>query len=132
MSKSLGNTIEISASPEEIRAKLKPAFTDPARLRRSDPGNPEVCAIYTWYQKFLPEEADLTAAECRTRRARLRRLQEALAERRRRALRAAARAARALREPAGGLDEIVRPAASGRARCARETMARVHDAMGIG
>jgi tryptophanyl-tRNA synthetase len=42
MSKSLGNTIEISASPEEIRTKIKPAFTDPARLRRSDPGTPEI------------------------------------------------------------------------------------------
>jgi len=66
MSKSLGNTIEISASPEEIRAKLKPAFTDPARQRRNDPGNPEVCAIYTYYRKFMPDEAELTAQECRS------------------------------------------------------------------
>lgn len=66
MSKSLGNTIEISASPDEIKARLMPAFTDPARQRRSDPGNPEVCAVYTWYQRFMPAEADLTAAECRS------------------------------------------------------------------
>jgi len=66
MAKSLGNTIEIAATPEEIIAKLKPAFTDPARLRRSDPGHPEICAIYTYYQKFLPQEADITAQECRT------------------------------------------------------------------
>ncbi|MFO7652961.1 MAG: tryptophan--tRNA ligase [Candidatus Krumholzibacteriia bacterium] len=66
MSKSLGNTIEISASPDEIRAAIMPAFTDPARKRRSDPGNPEVCAIYHWYRKFMPEEAELTAFECST------------------------------------------------------------------
>jgi tryptophanyl-tRNA synthetase len=66
MSKSLGNTIEMAASPEEIKAKLMPAFTDPARKRRSDPGNPEVCAVYTWYQKFMPEAAEETALECRT------------------------------------------------------------------
>jgi len=66
MSKSLGNTIEISASPEEIEQKLRPAFTDPARLRRSDPGNPEVCAIYTYYQKFMPAHVEQTAAECRS------------------------------------------------------------------
>ncbi|MBD3221592.1 tryptophan--tRNA ligase [bacterium] len=66
MSKSLGNTIEIAASPEEIKQKLMPAFTDPARKRRSDPGDPEVCAIYTWYKKFMPEAADETAYECRT------------------------------------------------------------------
>ncbi len=66
MSKSLGNTIEIAASPEEILEKIRPAYTDPARLRRSDPGHPEVCAVYTWYRKFLPEEAEATAAECRS------------------------------------------------------------------
>ena len=66
MSKSLGNTSEIAASPEEIRAKLKPAFTDPARLRRADPGHPEVCAIYTWWQKFAPDGVEQTATECRT------------------------------------------------------------------
>ncbi len=65
MSKSLGNTIEISASPEEILKKIKPAYTDPARQRRSDPGHPEVCAVYTWYQKFLPDEVEATAEECR-------------------------------------------------------------------
>ncbi len=65
MSKSLGNTVEISASPEEILAKIKPAFTDPGRLRRSDPGRPEVCAVYTWFQKFLPDQAAETARECR-------------------------------------------------------------------
>ncbi len=66
MSKSLGNTIEISASPEDIIKKMRPAFTDPARLRKSDPGNPEICAIYTWYRKFMPQEVEQTAAECRT------------------------------------------------------------------
>jgi len=66
MSKSLGNTIEIAASPEDIAAKLRTAYTDPNRLRRSDPGDPEVCAIHTYYQKFMPEEAELTAQECRT------------------------------------------------------------------
>ena len=52
-------------TPDEIRTKIKPAFTDPARLRRSDPGHPEVCGVYTWYQKFLPEAVPegQTAAE---------------------------------------------------------------------
>ena len=66
MSKSLGNTVDISAPPEEILEKVKAAYTDPQRLRRSDPGNPDVCAIHTWYQKFMPEDAELTATECRT------------------------------------------------------------------
>lgn len=55
MSKSLGNTIELGDSPERIQEKIKPAFTDPQRLRRSDPGRPEVCLIYTYWSKFAPE-----------------------------------------------------------------------------
>jgi tryptophanyl-tRNA synthetase len=57
--------VEIADSPEAIRTKLKTAFTDPQRLRRSDPGDPDVCAVYQWYQKFLPAEARSTADECR-------------------------------------------------------------------
>jgi tryptophanyl-tRNA synthetase len=57
MSKSLGNTIELADSPEEIERKMKSAFTDPQRKRRSDPGRPEVCLIYTYWNKFKPEEA---------------------------------------------------------------------------
>jgi tryptophanyl-tRNA synthetase len=57
MSKSLGNTIEMADSPEEIEKKVKTAFTDPQRRRRSDPGRPEVCLIYTYWEKFKPESA---------------------------------------------------------------------------
>ncbi len=65
MSKSLGNTIEIAASPEEIAAQLRTAFTDPNRLRRTDPGDPEICAIHTYYKKFLPDDVEACAEECR-------------------------------------------------------------------
>jgi len=57
MSKSLGNTIELADSPEEIQKKIKTAFTDPQRKRRSDPGRPEVCLIYTYWDKFKPEKS---------------------------------------------------------------------------
>jgi tryptophanyl-tRNA synthetase len=55
MSKSLGNTIELADSPEEIQKKIRSAFTDPQRKRRDDPGRPEVCLIYTYWNKFAPE-----------------------------------------------------------------------------
>jgi tryptophanyl-tRNA synthetase len=55
MSKSLGNTIELADSPEEIDRKIRTAFTDPQRKRRTDPGRPEVCLIYTYWNKFAPE-----------------------------------------------------------------------------
>jgi tryptophanyl-tRNA synthetase len=57
MSKSLGNTIEIADTPEEIDRKIRTAFTDPQRQRRSDPGRPEVCVIYTYWNKFSPDDA---------------------------------------------------------------------------
>jgi tryptophanyl-tRNA synthetase len=66
MSKSLGNTIDLADSPEEIDGKIKTAFTDPERQRRSDPGRPEVCLIYTYWTKFKPEGAATTYEECTT------------------------------------------------------------------
>src|SRR5581483_3485710 len=50
MSKSLGNTIGLLEPPEAIWEKLKPAATDPARVTRKDPGNPERCNIFTIHQ----------------------------------------------------------------------------------
>jgi tryptophanyl-tRNA synthetase len=55
MSKSYDNAIFLSDSPEEITAKIKPMVTDPARKRRSDPGNPEVCPVYDLHKVFTPK-----------------------------------------------------------------------------
>jgi tryptophanyl-tRNA synthetase len=52
MSKSIGNTITLGESDDAIRAKLKTAATDPARVRRTDPGNPDVCNVYTLHRFF--------------------------------------------------------------------------------
>ena len=57
MSKSLGNAIGILDLPEVIEKKLKGAFTDPLKLRRGDPGRPEVCNIYTMHRGFSPPDA---------------------------------------------------------------------------
>jgi tryptophanyl-tRNA synthetase len=56
MSKSYGNTITLSETDEEIRKKTKVMVTDPARKRRSDPGNPDVCPVYDWHKLFSAEE----------------------------------------------------------------------------
>ncbi len=55
MSKSYDNAIFLSDSPEEIIAKIKPMVTDPARKRRNDPGNPEVCPVYDLHKVFTPK-----------------------------------------------------------------------------
>jgi len=67
MSKSLGNTIDLLESPEAVWEKLRPAVTDPARVRRSDPGTPEVCNIYHLHKAFSPPATvEHVAVQCRT------------------------------------------------------------------
>jgi tryptophanyl-tRNA synthetase len=56
MSKSYGNTITLNETDEEIRKKTKVMVTDPARKRRTDPGNPDVCPVYDWHKLFSAEE----------------------------------------------------------------------------
>ncbi|HKA90056.1 MAG TPA: tryptophan--tRNA ligase [Haliangiales bacterium] len=58
MSKSLGNTITLSEPEADVRKKLATAATDPKRVRRKDPGNPDDCNVYTIH-KFFSSEADL-------------------------------------------------------------------------
>ncbi|NUN15952.1 MAG: tryptophan--tRNA ligase [Myxococcales bacterium] len=66
MSKSLGNTIGIIESPESMWDKLRPAFTDPARQRKSDPGEPTRCNIFTLHGYFTPaENQNEIASACR-------------------------------------------------------------------
>ena len=56
MSKSYDNAIFLSDPPAAITAKIKPMVTDPARKRRTDPGNPEVCPVYDLHKIFTPQE----------------------------------------------------------------------------
>jgi len=72
MSKSYGNAITLSESDADIRAKTKVMVTDPARKRRTDPGNPDVCPAYDWHKLFAPPTPegmatlDWAAQGCRT------------------------------------------------------------------
>jgi tryptophanyl-tRNA synthetase len=67
MSKSYGNTITLSESDADIRAKTKVMVTDPARKRRTDPGNPDVCPVYDWHKLFSTRETlEWSAQGCRT------------------------------------------------------------------
>jgi tryptophanyl-tRNA synthetase len=67
MSKSYGNDIELADSSETIRAKIRPMVTDPARKRRSDPGNPDVCPVFDLHKIFTTDaDRELAATGCRT------------------------------------------------------------------
>lgn len=66
MSKSLGNTIGLLEEPDAIWEKLKPAMTDPARKRKTDPGNPDICNIFTLHKAFSsPALQQEVATKCR-------------------------------------------------------------------
>jgi tryptophanyl-tRNA synthetase len=66
MSKSYNNCLYLSDTPEEITKKVMAMVTDPARVRRQDPGNPDVCPLYTLDKIFAPKEwCDHVNVECR-------------------------------------------------------------------
>ncbi len=56
MSKTYGNAILLSDTAEEVWTRVKPMVTDPARMRRSDPGNPEICNVFAYHKIFSDEE----------------------------------------------------------------------------
>ncbi|MEO8735238.1 MAG: tryptophan--tRNA ligase [Edaphobacter sp.] len=63
MSKSYGNTILLSDTEPEIRSKLKTMVTDPARIRRDDPGNPDVCPVFDLHKVFSSSETQQRVRE---------------------------------------------------------------------
>lgn len=66
MSKSLNNQIEIAATPEETQERVMKMVTDPARLRRTDPGNPDICNVFTLHKIFSSAEyVEKVNIECR-------------------------------------------------------------------
>jgi tryptophanyl-tRNA synthetase len=66
MSKSLGNTILLSDDPETVKGKLKKAVTDPNKVRKGDPGNPEICLVFSYHKKFNVSEVKEIEAGCRS------------------------------------------------------------------
>jgi tryptophanyl-tRNA synthetase len=64
MSKSSGNTILLSDLPETIHSKMRTAVTDPLKVRKHDPGRPDICLVYTYHQKFNPAGAPDVHATC--------------------------------------------------------------------
>ncbi len=67
MSKSYNNSIFLSEDPVAVHKKVLGMMTDPARVRRTDPGNPEVCPVFDYHKIYTPEAKQTElAAGCRT------------------------------------------------------------------
>jgi tryptophanyl-tRNA synthetase len=132
MSKSLGNTIGILEEPEDVWERLRPAVTDPARVKKTDPGNPEVCNLYSLHRHFSPPDTiEHVAAQCRSagwgcidcKRVLAQGIEERFAPMRERAA--------ALREDPAQVYAILREGADRASAVARTTMAEVRERMGL-
>lgn len=66
MSKSLNNTILLSDDPETVKAKMKKAVTDPNKKRKGDPGNPHICLVFSYHNKFNQAEVSEIEAGCKS------------------------------------------------------------------
>jgi len=66
MSKSLNNTILLSDDQETVLTKLKKAVTDPQKVRKGDPGRPEICVVFSYHSKFNQNELEEVALGCRS------------------------------------------------------------------
>ncbi len=132
MSKSLENDISLLDTPDQVWAKLRTAATDPARVRRDDPGTPEVCNVYAMHRGFSTADDQAWAAEgCRTAGIGCVDCKKRLAERMVATLLPIQDRYHELAENRGHVQEIM---ADGAARCrviARETMAEVREVTGL-
>ncbi len=132
MSKSYGNTISFADTPEVVRQKVMNMVTDPARIRKTDPGHPEVCSVYAFHKVFSADEVDSIATSCRAGEvgcvqckkklaARLAAFHEPIHEKR----------TAALRDPAT-LQMIIEEGSARAREKAAATLAEVRTAIGIG
>jgi len=65
MSKTLGNFIALSDSPDTIRKKVAGMITDPSRIKRTDPGHPDICNVCAYYKVFKPDMVDMVQKQCK-------------------------------------------------------------------
>ena len=66
MSKSLNNHVELAPTPKETEQRVMQMVTDPARIKRTDPGNPDICNVYTMHKIFSPQaDVEMVNVECR-------------------------------------------------------------------
>ena len=131
MSKSLDNHVELAATAEETSSRIATAFTDPERLRRSDPGRPWVCNVYALHKLFNPGRLDEVYQGCVSaqlgcvddKRLLADGVNESLAAFRERRSELAARP--------GYVEEVLREGAGRAQAIARETLAEVQDRLGL-
>ena len=131
MSKSLDNHIELASTPEETRRRVRTAFTDPQRLRRTDPGRPWVCNVYALHRHFNPEDLAQVWDECLTARRGCVDCKDHLAEGINRVLAPFRERRRELESRPRYVYEVLREGARRASALARQTLQEVMERMGV-
>ncbi|MGI5902405.1 MAG: tryptophan--tRNA ligase [Desulfitobacteriia bacterium] len=129
MSKSYNNTISLSASREEINSKVKQMITDPQRIRKDDPGHPEVCVVSKFHNIYTPDVSRIEQ-ECIAGRIGCVACKKYLAENLDRVL-APYRERRKLWEQESKIEQVLKEGAEKARVTAAQTMDEVRKAMGI-
>jgi len=133
MSKSYDNCIYLADPPEVIVPKVRTMMTDPARRRRQDPGNPEVCPVFDLHKIFTPEDdrADC-ATGCRTAGIGCLDCKDVLLKHLLPPLEKIRERRTALAQRPGEIEEILREGSRKARRVAQATLAEAKAAIGIG
>ncbi|MCH8088627.1 MAG: tryptophan--tRNA ligase [Chloroflexi bacterium] len=131
MSKSLNNHIELAATPEETHKRVMTAMTDPQRQRKTDPGRPEVCNVYSLHQQFNPDKLDDIAYKCRNALRGCVECKGMLADGINRELKPFRERRQGLVERPGYVKEVLADGAQRASVIARETLLEVEEKMGL-
>ncbi len=132
MSKSYGNVIHMSAGPEEVAEKVRLMVTDPQRIRKTDPGDPDVCTVYKFRRIFDAADAEGFAARCRKGTVGCVECKKHLAARMQETLNPLHEKRQELMKDPGYLEDVLRSGAGRAGAVARETMEEVRAVMGLG
>ncbi len=130
MSKSYNNEITIAETPEETAAKLKKMFTDPQKLRKNDPGRPEICPVFALHQLYTSkEDIEVIDRTCRSGELGCVADKKALAENLNNALEPIRARRRELERDIDYVNDVLNDGANRARARAQETMALVREKM---
>ena len=131
MSKSYANDIALSDPPETIREKVNRMITDPQRVKRKDPGRPEVCTVFKFHEIFSAAEIPRIRTDCRTAEIGCVQCKELLARKLVEIMAPLHERRRSLEEKPAYLEEVLAGGEERAAKEARATLQAVRGAMGL-
>lgn len=131
MSKSYSNTIMLSETPEDIRKKVGTMITDPARIKRDDPGHPDVCSVYAYKKIFDVEQLPQIESECKGGKIGCVQCKKLLAEKLTEYMQPIYERRQQILKSPDVIDDILHEGAAKARETARATMEQVREAMKI-